>query len=67
MELHKKKFLEGHQRRLNLKFNVFFCGEKCAIEADPKNPNRFKKNPGKLFVGKLARPFRPAILSKTLH
>ena len=46
---------------------MFFYGEKCAVEADPKNPNRFKKNPGKLFVGKLARPFRPAILSKTLH
>ena len=31
---------------MNLKLNVFFYGEKCAIEADPKNPNRFKKNPG---------------------
>ena len=46
---------------------MFFLWKKCAVEADPKNPNRFKKNPGKLYVGKLARPFRSAILSKTLH
>ena len=28
------------------KANAFFCGEKCAVEADPKNPNHFKKNTG---------------------
>ena len=28
------------------KANAFFCGEKCAVEADPKNPNHFKKYPG---------------------
>lgn len=66
-EITPKKVLRGSLEAFEFKVQCFFCGEKCAVEADPKNPNRFKKNPGKLFVGKLARPFRPAILSKTLH
>ena len=52
-EITPKKVLRGSLEAFEFKVQCFFCGEKCAVEADPKNPNRFKKNPGKFFVGKL--------------
>ena len=43
-----KRLLRGSTSDFNFKTECLFCGEKCAVEADPKNPKRFKKNPGVL-------------------
>ena len=31
---------------MNSKNFVFFCGEECIVDVDPKDPDRFERNPG---------------------
>ena len=42
------KSFRGSTSAFEFRNHCFFCGEKCAVVADPKHPNRFKKNPGVL-------------------
>ena len=49
-----QKVLKLHQENCSsieafeFKTQCFICGKDCAVKADPKNPSRFKKNPGVL-------------------
>ena len=31
---------------MNSKNFVFLCGEECIVDVDPKDPDRFERNPG---------------------
>ena len=47
--LHKKKFTLNTFSSIEQPFNFgrdcFICGHECQVKPDPKNPNRWKKNP----------------------
>ena len=47
-EITPRKLLRASIEAFEFKTQCFICGKDCAVKADPKNPSRFKKNPGVL-------------------
>ena len=43
-----RKLLRASIEAFEFKTQCFICGKSCAVKADPKHPDRFKKNPGVL-------------------
>ena len=48
LKKHQENCFRASKEAFEFKNQCFICGKDCVVEADPKNPRRFKKNPGVL-------------------